>query len=318
MTAVPTASADELASRATWLAGVALATTGAVLFAGKGIVAKLIYRHGVDAQTLIALRMVFSLPFFVIAAAWVAYRTPRTPADGTASNSPWQPNDAWRVIGLGLLGYYLASYLDFLGLQYVSVGLERVILYLNPTLVLLISAIALRRPISRRQWLAMSIAYCGVILVFWHDLSASGADVPLGSALVFGSTVAYSIYLVSCGEIVRRLGAIRLMAWAMIVSCIACIVQALILSPAALFSQPAAVYQLSMMNAVLCTVMPVFLTMMGVERIGTPVASQLGMIGPAATIGMGAMFLGEAVDLVQLIGTAIVIAGIFVLTARLR
>jgi drug/metabolite transporter (DMT)-like permease len=255
--------------------------------------------------------MVFSLPFFVIAAAWVAYRTP-------AEQSPWQPNDAWRVIGLGLLGYYLASYLDFLGLQYVSVGLERVILYLNPTLVLLISAIALRRPISRRQWLAMSIAYCGVILVFWHDLSASGADVPLGSALIFGSTVAYSIYLVSCGEMVRRLGAIRLMAWAMIVSCIACIAQALILSPAELFSQPPAVYQLSMMNAVLCTVMPVFLTMMGVERIGTPVASQLGMIGPAATIGMGAMFLGEAVNPVQLIGTAIVIAGIFVLTARSR
>jgi drug/metabolite transporter (DMT)-like permease len=311
MTAVRTANADELASRATWLAGVALATTGAVLFAGKGIVAKLIYRHGVDAQTLLALRMVFSLPFFVIAAAWVGYRTP-------AEQSPWQPNDAWRVIGLGLLGYYLASYLDFLGLQYVSVGLERVILYLNPTLVLLISAIALRRPISRRQWLAMSIAYCGVILVFWHDLSASGADVPLGSALIFGSTVAYSIYLVSCGEMVRRLGAIRLMAWAMIVSCIACIAQALILSPAELFSQPPAVYQLSMMNAVLCTVMPVFLTMMGVERIGTPVASQLGMVGPAATIGMGAMFLGEAVNPVQLIGTAIVIAGIFVLTARSR
>jgi len=311
MTAVRTANADELASRATWLAGVALATSGAVLFAGKGIVAKLIYRHGVDAQTLIALRMVFSLPFFLIAAAWVGYRTP-------AEQSPWQPNDAWRVIGLGLLGYYLASYLDFLGLQYVSVGLERVILYLNPTLVLLISAIALRRPISRRQWLAMSIAYCGVILVFWHDLSASGPDVPLGSALIFGSTVAYSIYLVSCGEMVRRLGAIRLMAWAMIVSCIACIAQALILSPAELFSQPSAVYQLSMMNAVLCTVMPVFLTMMGVERIGTPVASQLGMIGPAATIAMGAMFLGEAVDPVQLIGTAIVIAGIFVLTARSR
>jgi drug/metabolite transporter (DMT)-like permease len=315
MTDVRAATEPDLSARATWLAGVALATSGAVLFAGKGIVAKLIYRHGVDAQTLIALRMVFSLPFFVLAAAWVAYRAP---ANRMASHSPWQPNDAWRVIGLGLLGYYLASYLDFLGLQYVSVGLERVILYLNPTLVLLISAIALRRPISRRQWLAMSIAYCGVMLVFWHDLSASGADVPLGSALVFASTVAYSIYLVSCGEMVRRLGAIRLMAWAMIVSCIACIAQALILSPAALFTQPPAVYQLSMMNAVLCTVMPVFLTMMGVERIGTPVASQLGMIGPAATIGMGAIFLGEAVDPVQLIGTAIVIAGIFVLTARPR
>jgi drug/metabolite transporter (DMT)-like permease len=311
MTDVRATTAPDLSARATWLAGVALATSGAVLFAGKGIVAKLIYRHGVDAHTLIALRMVFSLPFFLIAAAWVGYRTP-------AEQSPWQPNDAWRVIGLGLLGYYIASYLDFLGLQYVSVGLERVILYLNPTLVLLISAIALRRPISRRQWLAMSIAYCGVILVFWHDLSASGADVPLGSALVFASTVAYSIYLVSCGEMVRRLGAIRLMAWAMIVSCIACIAQALILSPAALLTQPPAVYQLSMMNAVLCTVMPVFLTMMGVERIGTPVASQLGMIGPAATIGMGAIFLGEAVDPVQLIGTAIVIAGIFVLTARPR
>ena len=296
-------------ARADWVAGIALAMAGSVLFAGKGIVVKLAYRHGVDAETLIALRMIYALPAFVAAAWWVERRT-------ASADSPWRPGDRWRVVAMGLTGYYLASYLDFLGLRHVSAGLERVILYLNPTLVLLITALVLRRPIAPRQWAATAIAYVGVLLVFAHDLRAGGPDVPLGSALVLASALVYAAYLVAGGELVRRLGSIRLTAWAMIVSCVACIVQALVLSPGGLLVQPAPVHALSVLNAVACTVLPVFMVMMAIERVGPSVASQVGMIGPAATIAMGAAFLGEPVGAAQLAGTAIVIAGIFVLSVR--
>jgi drug/metabolite transporter (DMT)-like permease len=245
----------------------------------------------------------------VLVAWWIERRTP-------AGESVWRPGDVRRVVALGLLGYYLSSYLDFLGLQYVSAGLERAILYLNPTLVVLITAIVLRRPVSPRQWLALAIAYGGVLIVFWHDLSVTGEHVPLGSALVFASALGYAAYLVASGEMVRRLGSLRLTAWAMIVSCVACIVQALLLSPQALWTQPDAVYVLSLVNALVCTVLPVFMVMMAVERLGPAVASQLGMVGPAATIAMGAVLLDEPVTAAQLIGTAVVVAGIFVLTVR--
>jgi len=263
----------------------------------------------VDAATLIALRMAFSLPFFVVVAWWVERRT----APGA---SPWRRGDALRVAGLGLLGYYLSSYLDFLGLHYVSAGLERVILYLNPALVLLITALWLRRPVRPRQWLAMGLAYSGVALVFAHDVSSSGPDVPLGAALVFASAATYAIYLVASGAMVRRLGSLRLTAWAMIVSCFACIVQALLIAPEGLASAAAPVIWLSVLNAVAATVLPVFLVMMAIERVGPAVASQAGMIGPAATIAMGAIWLGEPVTALQIAGTAVVIAGIAVLGLR--
>jgi drug/metabolite transporter (DMT)-like permease len=303
------AGAAAAPDRSRWAGGVALGIAGATLFAAKGVVIKLAYRHGTDPTTLIALRMILSLPFFCAVAWWVERRT----APGAA---PWRAGDAWRIVGLGLVGYYLASYLDFLGLQYVSAGLERVILYLNPTLVMLIGLLVLRRPVARREWLAVAVAYAGVLLVFWHDLRLGGDRVALGGALVFASAVAYAVYLVAGGELVRRLGSLRLTAWAMIVSCVACIAQALVLDPAALWSQPAPVYALSLVNAVVCTVLPVFMVMASVERVGSTVAAQLGMIGPAATIAMGAVFLGEPVTAAQLAGTAVVVAGIFLLTVR--
>lgn len=297
------------ADRAAWLAGIACAVLGAVLFAGKGVVVKLAYRHGVDAETLIALRMLYALPCFVAVAWWVEHRTP-------AGAAPWRPGDVRRVVVLGLLGYYLASYLDFLGLQYVSAGLERVILYLNPSLVLLITAVVLRRPVAPRQWVALAIAYAGVLLVFAHDLRAGGTGVPLGGALVLASALAYAVYLVACGEIVARLGSLRLTAWAMIVSCVACLAQAAIVSPAGIAAAVGPVHALSVVNAIACTVLPVFLVMAAVERVGPATASQLGMIGPAATIALGAALLDEPVTVAQLAGTAVVIAGIFVLTWR--
>lgn len=295
-----------MSARGAHLGGLALAATGSVLFSIKAIIVKLSYRYGVDPVTLIALRMAFALPFFAVA-AWVA---------GRGASYRLGRRDALPILGMGLVGYYLASLLDFIGLQYISAGLERVILYLNPTLVILISVLVLKKRIVPLEWIALVLAYGGVLFVFWHDLSVTGENVPWGAALVFASALAYSIYLIAGGELVGRIGPIRLTAWASIVACVACLAQALVIDAAALVSQPAEVYGLSIVNAVLCTVVPIFLVMMGVARVGSSAAAQTGMLGPAATIGFAALLLDEPVSATQLLGTAIVLAGVFLLTMK--
>lgn len=288
--------------------GFALAAAGAVLFSAKAIIVKLAYRWQVDPATLIAMRMLVALPFFAAAAWWIGRRAPMA----------WRPGDRLQVVVLGLLGYYLASYLDFLGLQYISAGLERIILYLNPTLVLLISALALRRPVRRHEVIALAITYLGVFLVFAHDVRVEGANVPLGGLLVFASALSYAIYLVVSGQLVKRLGPVRLTAWASIVASLACIAQALVLDAGALLVQPAPVWWLSLLNGTLCTVLPVFLVMFAIDRIGSAAAAQTGMLGPVSTIALGALLLGETVSGTQVLGTAIVLAGIFFLTRQQR
>jgi len=216
---------------------------------------------------------------------------------------------------LGLLGYYLSSYLDFLGLQYISVGLERLILFLTPTFVLLISSTVLKHHIGRKQWMALAISYCGIVLVFLHDLRGGG-NVALGAALVTGSAAAYAAYLLLSGEMVKRLGSLRLVSYAMYVSTAACLVQFFLLRPASGLLQPLSVYGLSLVNGILCTVAPVFMTMIAVERIGAGTASQAGMIGPVSTLFLGALLLGEPVTSWQLGGTALVLSGIYLLSKK--
>ena len=295
---------DSAPARAAYLGGLGIAIGGAVLFSTKAVVAKLLYRYHIDAVTLIAFRMIFSLPVFAAIALWKM----RTEA-------PLSGNDRWRIVGLGLVGYYLSSFLDFLGLQYISVGLERLILFLTPTFVLLISSTLLKQHISGKQWLALLISYCGIVFVFLHDLN-SGNNVVLGALLVTGSAAAYSIYLLLSGEMVRRLGALRLVSYAMCVSSAACIGQFFLLRPASGLVQPLPVYGLSLVNGILCTVMPVFMTMAAVERIGAGTASQAGMIGPVSTLFLGALLLGEPVTSWQLGGTVLVLAGIYLLSKK--
>jgi drug/metabolite transporter (DMT)-like permease len=289
--------------RRTFLLGVALAVTGSVLFSGKAIVVKLAYRYNVDPLTLIALRMAFAAPFFVVSWWWAS-----------RGAAPLTGQDHRRLIVLGVLGYYLASYLDFLGLQHVTAALERLILFLNPTIVLLISAIFLAKRIRRLDWIALAIAYAGIVLAFWHDVRLEGGRIGLGSALVFGSAVCYALYLVIGGELVKRLGAIRLTSYAMCVSSAAVILHFVLVNPLDSLRQPAPVYWLSLLNATLCTVLPVFATMLAIERIGAGRASMAAMVGPVATIGLAFVFLGEPVSAWQVAGTALVLAGVYVLT----
>ena len=284
------------------LPGLLLAAVGAIAFSGKAIIVKLAYRHGVDAVTLIMYRMLFALPMFLLLAWWAG-----------RGKQALARRDWIAVLGLGFCGYYLASFLDFIGLQYVSASLERLILYLSPTLVLALGMVLFKRSASRRQLLALAVSYCGVLLVFGHEVSLAGTHVALGAALVFGSTVSYAVYLVYCGEEVKRLGAMRLTGLATSVACLLCIAQFFLLRPVAAMVVAPQVIWLSVLNATLCTFVPVLLVMMAIERIGATLSAQTGMIGPLSTIMMGVLILGEPFTAWVAAGTALVLAGIWLL-----
>lgn len=301
----PGTTAAPIDARKAFLVGLAIAIAGAVLFSTKAIVAKLIYRYPVDAVTLIAFRMVFSLPFFAAIALWQA-----------RVSLPLTGIDRIKIVLLGLIGYYVSSFLDFLGLQYISAGLERLILFLTPSFVLLISIGFLKKRISTLEWMALAVSYLGTVLVFLHDVRRGGPNVMLGAVFVLGSAMTYALYLLYSGEMVRRVGAMRLVAYAMCVSSAACILQFILLRPLSMMQQPLAVYGLSLFNAVFCTVLPVFMTMVAVARIGAGTASQAGMIGPVSTLFLGALILDEPVTAVQLGGTALVLCGVYLLSKK--
>lgn len=289
--------------------GLALALAGSIAFSAKAIIVKLAYRHGVDAVTLIMLRMLFALPFF-LAIVWWSSRKAKAANQPALSTKDW-----WGVLGLGLTGYYLASFFDFAGLAYISASLERLILYLNPTLVLLLGLVLYRRRITRQQALGMVISYCGVLVVFGHEVTLAGAHVALGAVLVFLSAVSYAVYLTYSGELVKRLGSLRLVGLATSVACFLCIGQYLVLRPwdAALAVAPQVLW-LSVLNATLCTVIPVLMVMMAIERIGAGLSAQVGMVGPFSTILMGVVLLDEPFNAYVVVGTAFVLTGIFVFT----
>ena len=248
-------------------------------------------------------RMLFALPFFITMAWWAGRH-----------NVPLTRNDWLGVLGLGFSGYYLSSFLDFLGLQYISASFERLILYLNPTLVLVLGWVLYKRKITYRQGMAMAVSYSGVLLVFGHEVSLAGENIALGSILVFGSAITYAIYLTYSGHLVQRLGSLRLAGLATTVACFFCILQFVLLKPVAALNVVPEVIWLSMLNAIVCTVLPVLMIMMAIERIGPGLTSQLGMIGPLSTLTMGAFFLNETFNLWILMGTVLVLGGVFWVT----
>ncbi|HWX79748.1 MAG TPA: DMT family transporter [Steroidobacteraceae bacterium] len=298
-------NASSLASHsgsATRRRGLILAGLGAVGFSGKAIIVKLAYRYGVDAVTLIMYRMLFALPLFLLLAWWSGLGKPKLTG-----------RDARIILGLGFCGYYLSSFLDFLGLRYVSASLERLILYLNPTLVLGLGVILFRKKVTRSQLIALAVSYGGVLCVFGREMSLQGTNVPLGATLVFFSAASYAVYLAYSGEEVQRLGALRLTGLATSVACIICIAQFLVLRPLAAMVVAPQVLWLSVLNATLCTFAPVLMVMMAIERIGATLTAQTGTIGPLSTILMAVLLLGEPFTAWVALGTVLVLAGIWLL-----
>ncbi len=287
--------------------GLWLAAIAAILFSAKAIVAKFIYRHGVDALTLMMLRMAMSLPVFA-AVAILETRRARARDDRLSAR------ELARIVLLGVLGYYLASLLDFAGLQYVSASLERLILFLTPTLVLVIGVLVWRKPSTARQWLALATSYAGIVLVFWDNLRVGGEHVMLGSALIFGAALSYAMYLSLSGEMVARVGSLRLVAYAMCVSTAMTLAHFLLTHPLTLLAQPMPVLGLSLVNAVMCTVLPVYMTMFAVARVGAATVAQFSLLGPVSLVFLGWWLLDEPITALQLIGTAIVVLGVWGVT----
>lgn len=299
---MPTIHANETRHAAT-LTGRLFVALAAFGFSAKAILVKLAYFHQVDAVTLLALRMAFALPFFLLMGLW---RKP-APDQGKLSLT-----DAAAVVGLGLLGYYLASLLDFWGLEFISAGIERLVLFLYPTLVLVFSFVFLGRSIKAKEILALALSYTGIGLVFYRQISVGQTDMLLGASLVFGSTVAYAVYLMGSHRVIQKLGPRRFTAYGMSAACVACLAQFATTHPASALQVPAPVYALALGMAAFSTVAPSLLLSMGIERIGASQASLISSIGPVAAIALAYTVLGEVMGLDQLLGSMLVLTGVLV------
>src|SRR5258706_15300 len=277
-----------------------MAIAGVVCFSLRPILIKLAYGYVVDPVTLLALRMVFSLPFFLAAAAWVGR---------DATRDRLTRRDVWAIVFLGFIGYYFASFVDFLGLQYVSAGLGRLILFLYPTLVVVLSIIFLHKRPGIREIVALGITYSGVALVMSTLLGDGNANLALGAALCFASAAGYAVYLVAGSQVVQRVGSVRFTAYATTVASIFCIAQFFLLRPLSALALPPPVYGLAIAMAIFSTVLPVFITSEALRRIGANQVALIGALGPVTTIFFGWMGLDETMTPVQLAGARLGVGG---------
>jgi drug/metabolite transporter (DMT)-like permease len=287
--------------------GIVLAISGVVCFSLRPILIKFAYAYVLDPITLLALRMIFSLPFFLAAAAWSARAEGRVPITRA---------DAWAIVFLGFIGYYFASFADFLGLQYVSAGLGRLILFLYPTIVVAMSIAFLGKRPGAREVLALALTYSGIAVVMSGAPGGANADLPLGAALCFASAAGYAIYLVAGSQVVRRVGSVRFTAYAMTVASAFCIAQFFLLRPLSALSLPLPVYGLAIAMALFSTVVPVFITAEALRRIGANQVALLGALGPLTTILFAWLGLDEVMTPVQLAGAVPVLAGVVLVTLR--
>jgi drug/metabolite transporter (DMT)-like permease len=276
-----------------------------LLFSFRPILIKLAYGYLRDPITLIALRMVFAMPFFLAAAVWQR---------GAAT--PISRRDLGTILFLGFLGYYFASFTDFLGLQYITAGLGRLLQFLYPTLVVILSWIVLRRRATMREIVALALTYGGLALVLAHAVAGQHENLPLGAGLVLASAASYAVYLVIGTEVIRRVGSIRFTAYALVIASVCCIVQFALLRPHAALDLPWEVYALAIAMAIFSTVLPVFMTAEALKRVGANQVAILGALGPVSVIITGWLGLDETMTALQILGAALVLGGVVLVTIK--
>ncbi len=299
---------------------VGIVFLGAVLFSAKAVLVKLSLPLGIEAVPLLTLRMLFALPCYAVVLIFVEVNRVRAKAslEAKPTSNASGFGDWVSVIGLGVVGYYLASYFDFWGLEHISASLERVILYCYPTLVLIISATFLGRRIRLSQVVAISLCYLGILIaVGYGPATESNANSVLGIVLVFLSALTYAIFLVGSGELIPRMGVWRFTCWAMLTSTFCIVVHYSVTYPFTnLFEYPRQVYIYAAVMAIFSTVLPSFLISEGIKRIGASNAAIIGGIGPVSTIVLASIFLGETFTLPQILGTLLVIAGVVYISVK--
>ena len=287
--------------------GALIAIAGIVMFSAKAVMVKLGYRYEVDTVTLLLLRMIFALPFYLI----VAHSETRKKNSYQASGK-----DILSVSGLGVMGYYLASFFDFYGLQFITASLERLILFVYPTLVIIISAIVLKKKATKIQIIAILITYFGIFIAFADDLGFAGEKLWLGVISIFLSAFTYAIYLVGSGAMIPKLGPIRFTAYVMTVSCLMVMLHYLVTNSFEVLHQPWEVYALGFAMATVSTVIPSFLISEAIKRLGASNFAIYGSLGPISTILLAIILLGERIDFYQIIGTIVVIFGVSIINIK--
>ncbi|WP_225036304.1 DMT family transporter [Winogradskyella sp. SM1960] len=284
--------------------GVLIGVLGIVLFSSKAVLVKLAYRYNVDAISVLLLRMLFSFPFYII----IVYLYRKEQKETTV------PKDyAWLAF-FGIVGYYLASYFDFVGLTYIKASLERIILFVYPTIVLLFNKLFLKKAITKVQKLAILITYVGIVITFGSEVSMSGKDTYLGGLFVLLSAITYASYLVGSGWLIPKFGVMRFTAYAMLVSCVCVFVHFGIFSDVDIFNFTWEVYVLGLCIAVFATVIPSFLVSISIKLISSSNFAVVAGIGPISTIILAVIFLNESLSLLQVIGTVVVILGILMVS----
>lgn len=286
-----------------------LVLIAAIFLSSKAVMVKLAYRYEIDSISLLTLRMLFALPFYLVIAYWAYHRAEQT---YSLTQKDWVQMTIY-----GLLGYYIASFCDFTGLNYITAGLERIILFIYPTLVLLLSAVFLKRKITTRQFFALLLTYMGIGIALLEGIQMDENNQLLrGTFWVFLAALTYAIHLIGSGNLLPRIGTFRYTSFVMIVACIAVILHNAVVNQLAIFHFSTEVYVLGILLALIATVFPSFLIMQGIKIIGASNAAIIGSIGPISTIALAYIFLDETLGELQWIGTFLVILGVLMISLQ--
>lgn len=287
--------------------GIVIGIIGIVMFSSKAVMVKLAYNYGVDAISILLLRMLFSFPFYIIIA--YVYRHDNKELTPTRNDYLW-------IVFFGFVGYYLASYFDFVGLTHIKASLERIILFLYPTIVLLLNKLFLKVAITKIQTMAIVLTYLGIVIAFWDEVSISGGKTYIGGFFILLSAITYASYLVGSGWLIPKFGVIKFTTYAMLVSCMCVFVHYSLISEVNLFSFSWEVYVLGLMIAVFATVIPSFLVSKSIKMISSSNFAIIAGIGPISTVILAAIFLNETLTYLQLFGALLVIVGIVFVSTK--
>jgi drug/metabolite transporter (DMT)-like permease len=287
---------------------VLISALSAICFSTKAIVVKLAYRDtDVDTITLLALRMLFSLPFFIGAAIFTSRKE---------SNVRFTPRQWLSVAVIGLLGYYVSSFLDFVGLQYVSAGIERLILFIYPTFVVIISAAWFKVSVTKRQLAALVITYSGLLIAYISEAKVNIADPDFffGSFCIFICAITFAIYIAGSGRLIPSIGSVKFNSYAMSFACLGVLTHFVLTSNVSLLDLSPQVYGYSAFMAIVSTVIPSYLVSIGLKRLGANNTAIISSLGPISTILQASYFLDEKVSVFQWLGTLFILVGILMIS----
>lgn len=287
--------------------GIVYVTISAILFSSKGVIIKSAYAEGIDSITFLMFRYLFSFPFYV--GMLIIY----------SKSGQYNPTkkEFLLITFLSLIGYYLSSLLDFYGLEYVSAGLERLILFIYPTITTLIGVLFFKKKVNKWVYISLIMTYIGIFGVVVYDISTQGSEIWKGVIMILACAIMFAIYLVFSDDLVHKFGTIRYTSMVMIISSLGVFVQFCIQREVfSLLNFSPKIYVLGIVLAIFGTVLPSYLMTDGIKKIGASSTSITATLGPVWTIVLANLVLGEPIYLAQIIGISLVVGGVFLASKK--